>query len=84
MMDRDSLIRLLQAARAAGRPDYARSLAADWLARWPNDLEVQFLMARAEVEQGDAGSAARRLRQVVAADPENIEAYDLLAVAARQ
>jgi tetratricopeptide (TPR) repeat protein len=83
MIDRDSLISLLQAARAAGRPDYARSLAADWLGRWPNDLEVQFLMARVEVEQGEPGSAARRLRQVVAADPEYVEAYDLLATASR-
>lgn len=83
MIDRASLFRLLQAARAAGRLDYARSLAADWLARWPNDLEVQFLMAQVEVEQGDAGSASRRLRQIIAADPEFIEAYDLLAVAAR-
>jgi len=83
MIDRDSLISLLQAARAAGRPDYARSLAADWLARWPNDLEVQYWMARVEVELGEAGSAARRLRQVVAADPEYVEAYDLMATAAR-
>ena len=83
MIDRDSLMSLLQAARAAGRPDYARSLAADWLARWPNDLEVQYWMARVEVEQGDAGSAARRLRHVVAADPEYVEAYDLMATAAR-
>ena len=83
MIDRDTLLHLLQAARAAGRPDYARSLAADWLARWPNDLDVQFIMAQVEVEQGDSGSAARRLRQVIAADPECVEAYDLLAVAAR-
>ncbi len=83
MIDRDTLTSLLQAARAAGRPDYARSLAADWLARWPNDLEVQYWMARVEVEQGDSGSAARRLRQVVAADPEYVEAYDLMATAAR-
>jgi tetratricopeptide (TPR) repeat protein len=83
MIDRATLLNLLQAARAAGRPDYARSLAADWLARWPNDLDVQFIMAEVEVEQGDSGSAARRLRQVIAADPECVEAYDLLAVAAR-
>jgi len=83
MIDRDTLLSLLQAARAAGRPDYARSLSADWLARWPNDLDVQFVMAQVEVEQGDPGSAARRLRQVIAADPECVEAYDLLAVAAR-
>ena len=83
MIDRDTLLSLLQAARAAGRPDYARSLSADWLARWPNDLDVQFVMAQVEVEQGDPGSAARRLRQVIAADPECVEAYDLLAIAAR-
>jgi len=83
MIERSALLNLLQAARAAGRPDFARSLTADWLARWPNDLEVQFLMAQVEVEQGDPGSAARRLRQVIAADPEYVEAYDLLATAWR-
>ncbi len=83
MTTRAHLLRSLQASRAAGRPDFARSLAADWLARWPNDLEVQFLMAQVEVEQGEAGSAARRLRQVVAADPEYVEAYDLMSVASR-
>ncbi|HSR47278.1 MAG TPA: C25 family cysteine peptidase [Anaerolineales bacterium] len=83
MIDRDTLFHIFGAARASGRPDFARSLAADWLARWPHDLEVQFVMAQVEVDQGDAKSAARRLRQVIATDPEYVEAYDLLGTAAR-
>jgi Flp pilus assembly protein TadD len=83
MIDRDTLFQIVQAARAANRPDYARSLAADWLAEWPHDLEVQRVMAEIEIDQGDMRSAARRLREVVAADPEYVEAYDLLGRATR-
>ncbi len=83
MIPRQELVNLIHAARVAGRSDYARSAAADWLATWPGDLEVQFLLAQAEVEQGLNGPAIARLTGVVAADPEFSEAYDLLASALR-
>jgi hypothetical protein len=83
MIPRQELINLIHAARVAGRSDYARSAAADWLAVWPGDLEVQFLLAQAEVEQGLNSPAVARLTGVLAADPEFSEAYDLLASALR-
>ncbi len=83
MIEREDLINLIQAARVAGRSDFARLAAADWLADWPGDLEIQFLLAQAEVEQGLNQPASARLHAVVLADPEFGEAYTLLAVALR-
>jgi len=83
MIERRQLLNLIEAARLAGRPDYASTVAADWLACWPGDGEVQFRLAQAEVEQGANAPAAARLTRVVTVDPEYVEAYDLLATALR-
>jgi tetratricopeptide (TPR) repeat protein len=83
MIEREDLINLVQAARVAGRYDFARLAAADWLVEWPGDVEVQFLLAQAEVEQGLNQPASARLHSIVLADPEFGEAYTLLAVALR-
>jgi tetratricopeptide (TPR) repeat protein len=79
MTDRPSLLLLIRAAQAAGRHDFARSIAADWLAAWPGDLEVQALLAQAEIALGHRDLATDRLGNIVVSDPEYAEAYDLLA-----
>ncbi len=83
MIERRQLLNLIEAARLAGRADYAAAAAADWLASWPGDSEVHFRLAQAEVEQGLNAPAAARLTRVVTVDPEFVEAYDLLATALR-
>ncbi len=79
MTDRTSLLLLIRAAQAAARHDFARSTAADWLAAWPGDLEVQALLAQAEIALGHRDLATERLSNIVVSDPEYTEAYDLLA-----
>ena len=81
MTDRPTLFNLLHAARASGRADFGRQAATDWLGRWPGDAEVQLYLAQIEIDQGHVQPAIRRLRQVVTADPEFIEAYGALAQA---
>lgn len=81
MTDRSTLLNLLHAARSSGRADFGRQAAADWLGRWPGDAEVQLYLAQIEIEQGHVQPAIRRLRQVVTADPEYVEAYTALAQA---
>ena len=76
MIERLTLIRILHAGRSASRPDYARAAAADWLAAWPGDLEVAFLLAHAELDQGLLPAAVDRLARLVVADPEWIEAHE--------
>jgi tetratricopeptide (TPR) repeat protein len=83
MTDRTNLLSLLHAARASGRIDFGRQTATDWLARWPGDAEIQLYLARVEIEQGHVQPAIRRLRQVVTADPEYVDAYRALAEALR-
>lgn len=83
MIERAELLRLFHAARLAGRADHARAVAADWLASWPGDLEVRLLLAQAEVEGGLNRAAIARLNALTAADPEYVEALDLLATALR-
>ncbi|HLB65966.1 MAG TPA: C25 family cysteine peptidase [Anaerolineales bacterium] len=83
MIERQDVIHLIQAARVAARYDFARLAAADWLVAWPGDLEVQFLLAQAEVEQGLNQPACARLHSILLADPEYGEAHTLLAVALR-
>lgn len=83
MMERQQLLNIVEGARLAGRPDFARTAAADWLAAWPGDVEVQFRLAQSEVEQGLNAAACARLTAVLSADPECCEAYDLIATALR-
>jgi hypothetical protein len=78
MIERADLIRLVRASRAAGRHDFARSIAADWLAAWPGDHEVQLLLGEIEVAQGQHAAAAKRLHAIVIAHPLFQQAYGLL------
>lgn len=76
MIERLTLLRLVHAARAASRPDFARAAAADWLAEWPGDLEVALVLAQAELDLGLLAAAVDRLARLVVADPESIEAHE--------
>lgn len=79
MTDRTNLLLLLNAARSAGRQDYVRHVAADWLAIWPGDREVTCLMANSELELGFADLAAGRFAGLIEADPEDPQPYVALA-----
>ncbi len=83
MINRDTFIHLIDTAFLAGRADYAKHTANDWLAVWPGDLEVQLLIARAEMEQGQFREAIQRLNSVLSNDPECIQAYELMASSLR-
>ncbi len=78
MIERADLIRLIRASRAAGRHDFARAIAADWLAVWPGDHQVQLLLGEIEVAQGQHAAAAKRLYALVVAHPLFQHAYGLL------
>lgn len=78
MIDREQFLNLFHAAKVADRPDYARSLAADWLATWPGDAPVQTELAKLEVDQKLFGTAIERLQRLTLQDPENAAAHSLL------
>ncbi|MGD8759553.1 MAG: C25 family cysteine peptidase, partial [Anaerolineales bacterium] len=81
MMERSDLLILIQASKTSGRLGFARAVAADWLATWPGDLQVQYLLAELELDVGLHQAAIERLQKVVLIDPEHEQAYKLLALA---
>jgi tetratricopeptide (TPR) repeat protein len=81
MIDRRQALQTINAARIAKRYDYARSVAADWLSAWPGDIAVQIQLARCEFNEGMLQSSVDRLLDAVQSDPENPEAYEVLASA---
>ena len=84
MIDRPSLLSLLRSSALAGRSDYVRSAALDWLAVWPGDAEVQHLLAQAEIQLGHEDLAVDRLIHLVSVDPEDTAAYLTLAECLRR
>ena len=83
MTDRNTFIKLIHTALSAGRADFARFAANDWLSTWPGDTTVKVYLARAEMELGLIDSARDRAERVIAVDPEQIDAYGILASALR-
>ncbi|MBN2555962.1 MAG: hypothetical protein JXA97_08495 [Anaerolineales bacterium] len=81
MTTRNELILTLNACLLADRLDFGRALAADWLASWPGDFEVQHRLADMELRQDLIPSAAHRLEQILARNPEYAQTYPLLAYA---
>ena len=79
MIDRKTLFVRMEAARLAGRQDYARNLATEWLASWPGDHEVQLVLARLEIALGNPQAASQRLQHLIVVDPMLTEAYEALA-----
>ena len=83
-MDRESVVSTLHAAQVAGRLDYSRNLAIEWLSVWPGDLEVALQLAAVELKAGTAGPAIDRLSLLIEVDPESQPAYEMLAEAYKQ
>jgi hypothetical protein len=77
-MKRVDLLNLLEAILTHNRPDYARQAAQRYLADWPGDLGIQFVLARAYAAEGYVPQAVKILEGIVAIDPEDFQAQRLL------
>jgi hypothetical protein len=84
MIKRSQVLALATSARATQSPQEARNLLTQWLTRWPGDQDMQLLLARFEIEDGQTRTAVTRLEQAVQVDAERSEAYWLLAEALQQ
>lgn len=78
-MRRSHLLQLLEAALAAQQPAYALQLIQRYLADWPGDLAMQFMLARAHIAAKAPAAAIDVLQNLIAADPEDFPAQRLLA-----
>lgn len=78
-MKRAHLLQLIEAALAARQAPYAAQVARHYLADWPDDLELQYQLARAYLANGEAAAAAPVLASLVDTDPEAFAAQRALA-----
>ena len=74
-----------QCTRALYRGEYehAAQLAERYLSRFPKDVDIRVLLARAELAQGKSDVALQALRKALALDPHNIDALYYLSFTAR-
>lgn len=70
------VVGLHRAALAAGRKDEGEQALADWQKRNPQDLVVPSYLADADLRRGDHRSAAKRYRDIVARQPQNVIALN--------
>ena len=78
LVERNTLIELLQAGLNLGELRFARQAAYAWLAAFPGDLEVRLLQARVIFAGEHPDQAIPVLEQVLQKDPEYITAYETL------
>ncbi len=83
LLSRKSMIMLINTAINANAYHFARQSSQKWLERYPNDLFIESLLAKAYLGEGQINNAINILNGILNKDPEFIEAYELLAFAAK-
>lgn len=78
MTTRADLLALIRIALSVGSTRFARQAALSWLAYFPGDLPVNRMYARALLLDGRAEQALTLLEKLCLADPEDLEAQELL------
>jgi tetratricopeptide (TPR) repeat protein len=69
---------LVAADLAERKADHARALVVSWRKSSPADMRLRVLGARIDMAAGELASAAETLSAVVAEDPSQLDAYQLL------
>ena len=77
---------LTETTRALYGGDYglAVQLAEKHLRKYPKDVSVRVVLARAELAQGNLGEAFEELQRVLAIEPKNIDALYYLSLVSRE
>jgi len=78
---RSDFITLLDSAIYAGSLRFARQITLTWLAYYPGDLPVRLKYGRLLLNAGQTDQAIQHLKDLCLADPEYLDAWNLLAVA---
>ena len=66
-----------------GEYEHAAQLAVQYLGRFPKNVDMRVLLARAELAQGKSDVALQALRKALALDPHNVDALYYLSFTAR-
>src|SRR5438309_11595708 len=77
---------LTECTRAFYSQDYAQAaqLAEKHLSKYPKDVPVRVVLARAELAQGRALQAFEELRRALESDPRSIDALYYLSIVSRE
>ena len=78
-VDRAEVLTLLQIALQSGEERFVRALSEDWLNAFPYDLPVEYLRAKALLQEGKATKALAILTRLTKLDPQYAAAQELLA-----
>jgi putative PEP-CTERM system TPR-repeat lipoprotein len=70
------VIALYRAAAAAGKPAEGEQAAQSWMRQRPGAPEVPAFLAERDLQRGDFKGAARRYREVLNAQPDNVVALN--------
>ncbi len=84
LISRHHYLHLLRAALSVRQYRFARLAVLDWLASYPGDLEAGLIYAQTLLSENRPAQAATILQGLRRADPEFLEAVEVLASAADQ
>lgn len=79
LMERRTLLQILQAAVDVQSYRFARQAALSWLAAFPGDLEVNYWLARSFILEGKQEQGSNLLEKILRLDPENLPALKTFA-----
>lgn len=78
---RSEFIALLDSAILVGSYRFARQITLTWLAYYPGDLPVRYRYGKLLIETGQTQQAIQIISELCLADPEYLEAWELLETA---
>lgn len=83
-INRAALLTILQIALQAGESRFVRNISEEWLNAYPYDLHVEYLRAKALIQQGKRKKALQILIRITDLDPEFLQAHEVLAQLSRR
>ena len=83
-INRAEMLTILQIALQSGENRFVRNISEEWLNAYPYDLHVEYLRAKALIQQGKRKKALQILIRITDLDPEYLEAHVELAGLSRR
>lgn len=81
---RDDFATLLDTAILSGANRFARQITLTWLAYYPGDLPVRLKYGQLLLNASQTSKAIKALSELCQADPEFVEAWELLSIALKR
>ena len=79
LISRGTAIQMIVSALHHGKIIFVRELVLSWLGKFSGDLEMQYFLAKTYQMEGHQEKAIEIINEVLAVDPQYVEAYILKA-----